>query len=186
MRTLFKRDCLKHVKHVLDKHRKSKQCVEMACNVVLAMSADERLIAAEEKEVDVTSSILQAAHLHLNSPSIVKSVCMCFCTLIGVFDECAFRFLYLPGSSSATGKDLDGIELMREAYEIHKDKSDVVENVCMVFKELSNYTEMIDEMKSIRLDDTLLNEIVKRYRDNEVISNMCSFIILRMNAVESK
>ena len=150
------------------------------------MCADERLIAAEEKEIDVTSSILQAMQSHLTSPSIVKSVCMCFCSLIGIFDECAFRFLYLPAQNSASGKDLDGIESMREAYGIHKDRSDVVENICLVFKELSNNVEMIDEMKSIRLDEILLNDIVKRYRDNEAISNLCSFIILRMNAMTSR
>ena len=157
----------------------------MACNVVLAMCADERLIAAEEKDVDMTSAILQAAQLHLHSPNIVKSVCMCFCSLISVFEECAFRFLYSPAQNNNHGKDLDGIELLRDAYDIHKDKSDVVENVCLVFKELSNYSEMIDEMKSIRLDETLFNDIVKRYRDNESVSKICSIIILRMNAART-
>ena len=38
----------------------------MACNVVLAMCADERLVAAEEKDVDMTSAILQAAQHHLH------------------------------------------------------------------------------------------------------------------------
>jgi hypothetical protein len=101
---------------------------------------------------------------------------MAFCSLIVIYEECAFRFLYLSSGSSHRDHDLEGFELLKQAYLKHKDESDVVEHICCVFKELCRYGEMIVEMKSIKLNETLIAEIHKRYRDNHEIYELCAFV----------
>lgn len=39
---------------------------------------------------------------------------------------------------------------------------------------------MITEMKSIKLHETLLNEIVKRFRDSTAITELCLIVISRI------
>jgi hypothetical protein len=41
--------------------------------------------------------------------------------------------------SSENNEEIDGIELLRSAYSKHKDVSEVVKQICSVFKELCNY-----------------------------------------------
>lgn len=87
--------------------------------------------------MDSTSAILIALQHHLSSASVVRSACIALSSLIAFFEECAFRFLYLPANES--NKELDGIELLKRAYQKHKDEKEIVQHICSVFKELSNY-----------------------------------------------
>ena len=52
-------------------------------------------------------------------------------------EECAFRFIYLPKINEEEA--VDGIELLRQAYSIHRDDSEVVESICRVFKQFCIY-----------------------------------------------
>ena len=99
--------------------------------------------------------------------------------------------------SDINEKEIDGINVLKNAYLIHKDERDVVECICNVFKELSSYgksekknsrkkltfflifillDEMVVEMKSVKLNETLINEISRRFRDNLNISQMCYIV----------
>lgn len=98
----------------------------------------ERLISKEEINVDSTSAILLGLQHHLDSTNVVKSACLAFCSLIALFEESAFRFLYLP-AGGPNGADLEGFELLRRAYYNHKDDSQTVEHICQVYKELTTY-----------------------------------------------
>jgi len=46
--------------------------------------------------------------------------------------------------------------------------------------------EIVDEMNSIKLDETLLVDICKLYRDNYEISELCSFVTKRIESKKSK
>jgi hypothetical protein len=95
---------------------------------------------------------------------------------------------------------------LKQAYNIHKDDSEVVEAICHVFKQLCSYGEshafsmasafflffsiiffvaiiegeMKVEMKSLKLDGVFFSSIVKRYRDNKV-SGICGNPIFASN-----
>lgn len=87
---------------------------------------------------------------------------------------------------------------MIKAYSVHKDKHEIVECICNVFKELSTYgkkkfnfgimffvknlnliifkDEMLIELKSIKINETLINEVGRRFRDNLNISHTCNLV----------
>jgi hypothetical protein len=52
-------------------------------------------------------------------------------------EESAFRFIYLP--SSEINNELSGIELLIETYSRHKDKSEIVFELCNLIKNLCYY-----------------------------------------------
>ena len=53
-------------------------------------------------------------------------------------EECAYRFLYCP-IDETNPIELDGFEIILMAYKKHKDRADVVERICHLLKDLSNY-----------------------------------------------
>lgn len=89
---------------------------------------------------------------------------------------------------------------------MHKDEGQLVESICDVFKELSNYgnikflikvpktylkifllkyyflDETVVEMHSLKLNETLLYDISKRYRDNDSVAEKCQKIISKIEA----
>jgi hypothetical protein len=53
-------------------------------------------------------------------------------------EEIAFRFLFIK-ANNLTKDDIEGLSLIKNAYHRHKDKSDVIENICHLLKDLCNY-----------------------------------------------
>ena len=51
-------------------------------------------------------------------------------------EESAYKVLNNP---SPDGKSIAGIQIIIEAYNQHKDNAEVVENVCTLFMELTEY-----------------------------------------------
>jgi hypothetical protein len=47
---------------------------------------------------------------------------------------------------------VDGIELLRKAYNIHRDDSEVVESICGVFKQFCLYSKLILNKKNMFLN----------------------------------
>jgi hypothetical protein len=174
------KNCLRHLRDLLVHHRDNRFCVEMGCKAVVALAVSEKVINEEELDVNVTNAILVALSKHLDSANVVSSACMALSSLINYYEESAYSFLY------SESEQLDGIELLKIAYSKHRDESEVVRHICSVFKELCNYDEMLIEMKSIRLNETLINDINKRFRDNANISNLCSFINTKISDKNSK
>lgn len=174
LKTYANMKCLKHMRNTLNNHQANAFVVEMVCNVITALGMHEQLIADEELNVDITSAILVGFKENVASPDVVKSVCLAVTALVNWNEECAFRFIYLPKMNEEEA--VDGIELLRKAYNIHRDDSEVVESICGVFKQFCIYDEMITELKSLRLDEHLFKQIVKRYRDNQNIASQCDFI----------
>ncbi|RNA08907.1 serine threonine kinase-like domain-containing STKLD1 isoform X2 [Brachionus plicatilis] len=140
LRSARKQNCLSYLKKCILQHQDNLFCSEMAVNAIISLCSDERQICAEELEVDVTSAILVALEQNLESANFVKSACIALAALISYLEDCAFRFLYLAPSGS-NKKEIDGINLLKKAYSIHKDERDVVECICNVFKELSSYVK---------------------------------------------
>ncbi len=55
-----------------------------------------------------------------------------------LLEAIAFRFLFLQ-ANNLTPHDIEGLSLIKNAYQKHKDKSDVIENICHLLKDLCNY-----------------------------------------------
>jgi hypothetical protein len=70
------------LKNVLFAHQSDSFCIEMACNVALAFTMIDKLISQEEMDVDLTSTLLISLKNHLDTPNIVKSICIALSSLI--------------------------------------------------------------------------------------------------------
>jgi len=62
---------------------------------------------------------------------------MCF---LSSTEESAYKVLNNP---QADGTAIAGIPIIISAYHQHKDNADVVENICSLFMELSEYSECL-------------------------------------------
>lgn len=179
-RTFPNQQSLSVMRTVLINQQKNQICIEMACNVVIALTTNPKVILEEEVDVDLTSAILIVLENHLDVPKIVNSCCMALTVMINLLEEVAFRFIYLPASD--INNEISGIDLLTEAYERHKDKSEIVLNIVSVFKELSDHDEMLIEMKSLNMHENLIADMNQRFRDNIEISDACMTVISRIEA----
>ena len=125
------------IRSVLIEYQKYALVTEMAANVAVGLVLNPKVVIQEEVATDLTSALLIALENHLDVSKIVRSCCMALSTLINLLEESAFRFVYLP--TSDLNNEISGFELLREAYSRHKDKYQIVLQICSVFKELIKY-----------------------------------------------
>jgi hypothetical protein len=83
------------LKNVLLAHQSDPFCTEMACNVALAFTMIDKLISQEEMRVDLTSCLLISLKNHLDTPNIVKSICMALSSLISFSGNLRFFKIFL-------------------------------------------------------------------------------------------
>ena len=55
-------------------------------------------------------------------------------------EDCAFRFLLVPPSADLS-EEIEGISLIKKAYNLHKDNSEVVEVMLQLFLQLCKYSK---------------------------------------------
>ncbi len=129
------------IRNVLIDYQKDPLVTQMAVNAAVGLMLNSKLVIQEEIGTDLTSALLIALENHLDVPKIVRSCCMAFSALINLLEESAFRFVYLP--TSDMNNEISGFELLKEAYCRHKDKSQIVLQICNVFRELIKYGKNI-------------------------------------------
>ena len=84
MKSFVNHKSLSVIRSVLVNHQKDLYVNEMACNVVIALTLNRKVIIDEEVDADLTSAILIALENHIDSAKLVNSCCMALSLMINL------------------------------------------------------------------------------------------------------
>ncbi|NXF29955.1 STKL1 protein, partial [Nyctibius bracteatus] len=140
------------VSAVLQEHVQSGTVVESACSALWALSLQGCL--AENEYEPTTALLLDALRMNPERPVLVKNACLALASLLRLSGLSALRFIRDSKGS--------GINLIKDAYCLHFDDAEVVEDICMLMNEMVQYDNVVLDMLSQEMEE-LLFEIKIRF-----------------------
>ncbi|KFP03570.1 putative inactive protein kinase-like SgK071, partial [Calypte anna] len=133
---------------VLQEHLHNARVAESACSALWALSLQG--CVTEDEYEPTTMLLLEVLRTNPERPMLVKNTCLALASLLRLSEIPALRFITDPKGS--------GINLVRDAYHLHFDDSEVVESVCVLMKEMVQHDDIVKDMLSQKMED-LLSEI---------------------------
>lgn len=161
--------------NTLDLHGGDFEAVENASAALLSLSLEDE----NQKKIadsDCVGKLVKSLSQHKSCAKVIKNVCMTLASLVEADEESAYRVL----SNEVNGQEVRALPLIIDAYEEHKDSTVVVENICTLLMELSQYDEICAEMKHLKIGENLLAEIHRRFKDNTNVMIPCESALSRL------
>ncbi|KFP18849.1 putative inactive protein kinase-like SgK071, partial [Egretta garzetta] len=137
---------------VLQEHLQNGTVTESACSALWALSLQGCL--TENEYEPTTALLLDALRMNPERPVLVKNTCLALASLIRLSELSALRFI--------TDSKGSGINLVKDAYHLHFDDPEVVENICVLMNEMAQYDDVVLDMLSQKMEE-LLFEIKSRF-----------------------
>ncbi|NXD68113.1 STKL1 protein, partial [Eolophus roseicapillus] len=137
---------------VLQEHIQNGAIAESACSALWALSLQGCL--TENEYEPTTALLLDALRMNPGRPVLVKNACLALASLLRLSETAALR-LTMDSKGS-------GINLIKDAYCLHFDDPEAVENICILINEMVQYEDVVLDMLSQKMEE-LLFEIKCRF-----------------------
>ncbi|NWX06339.1 STKL1 protein, partial [Caloenas nicobarica] len=137
---------------VIQEHLQNGPVTESACSALWALSLQGCL--TENEYEPTTALLLDVLRMNLERPVLVKNACLALASLLRLSEIPALRFI--------TDSKGGGIKLMKDAYGLHVNDPEVVENICMLINEMVQYEDVVLDMLSQKTEE-LLSEIKRQF-----------------------
>ncbi|XP_010292411.1 PREDICTED: serine/threonine kinase-like domain-containing protein STKLD1 [Phaethon lepturus] len=154
---------------VLQEHLQNGTVTESACSALWALSLQGCL--TENEYEPTTALLLDALRMNPERPVLVKNTCLALASLLRLSEVSALRFI--------TDSKGSGINLIKDAYHLHFDDPEVVENICMLMNEMVQYDDVVLDMLSQRVEE-LLSEIKIRFPSSMEIMTIVDATLLKL------
>lgn len=181
--------------------------VESVCAALLSLSMEEENIETL-RSTNTMGLLVSALELHTSNALVVKNACLAMASLAEADEESAIKVYKDPGGASVEGSagaeggvtegDSDakgnnlkegvngkkGIPIILKAYETHKENAEVVESICSLLLELSDYDELCSVLTNFQLHKTVLKEITTRFAANEEVMSPALAVLKRLQVAD--
>ncbi|KFO87616.1 putative inactive protein kinase-like SgK071, partial [Buceros rhinoceros silvestris] len=137
---------------VLQEYLQNRAVAEAACSALWALSLQGCLTEAEYEPT--TALLLEALWMNPGSPVLVKSACLALASLLRLSEVSALRLIM--------DSKVNGISVIKDAYHLHLDDPEAVEDICMLINEMAQYDDVVLDMLSQKMEE-LLSEIKSRF-----------------------
>ncbi|XP_035753558.1 serine/threonine kinase-like domain-containing protein STKLD1 [Egretta garzetta] len=154
---------------VLQEHLQNGTVTESACSALWALSLQGCL--TENEYEPTTALLLDALRMNPERPVLVKNTCLALASLIRLSELSALRFI--------TDSKGSGINLVKDAYHLHFDDPEVVENICVLMNEMAQYDDVVLDMLSQKMEE-LLFEIKSRFPSSVEIVTLVDATLLKL------
>ncbi|XP_075026763.1 serine/threonine kinase-like domain-containing protein STKLD1 [Calonectris borealis] len=154
---------------VLQEHLQNGTVTESACSALWALSLQGCL--TENEYEPTTALLLDALRMNPERPMLVKNACLALASLLRLSEISALRFI-LDSKGS-------GINLIKDAYHLHFDDPEVVENICVLINEMVQYDDVVLDMLSQKMEE-LVSEIKCRFPSSMEIMTLVDATLLKL------
>ncbi|XP_062496963.1 serine/threonine kinase-like domain-containing protein STKLD1 isoform X3 [Pezoporus occidentalis] len=154
---------------VLQEHIQNGAIAESACSALWALSLQGCL--TENEYEPTTALLLDALRMNPGRPVLVKNACLALASLLRLSETAAFR-LVMDSKGS-------GINLIKDAYCLHFDDPEAVENICILINEMIQYEDIVLDMLSQKMEE-LLFEIKCQFPSSMEIITLVDATLLRL------
>ncbi|XP_057265187.1 serine/threonine kinase-like domain-containing protein STKLD1 isoform X2 [Pezoporus wallicus] len=154
---------------VLQEHIQNGAIAESACSALWALSLQGCL--TENEYEPTTALLLDALRMNPGRPVLVKNACLALASLLRLSETAALR-LVMDSKGS-------GINLIKDAYCLHFDDPEAVENICILINEMIQYEDIVLDMLSQKMEE-LLFEIKCQFPSSTEIITLADATLLRL------
>ncbi|XP_012576644.1 PREDICTED: serine/threonine kinase-like domain-containing protein STKLD1 [Condylura cristata] len=163
------------VARVLAAYPRDVEIAEAGCAVLWLLSAHG--CVEEERFVQVVALLLRSLRLCPGRVLLVINACRGLASLARVSELAAFQVV-LPGEAG------NGLALIVETYQAHRDDPEVVENICLLLARLAAYQEIAWEMVSSDMEPLIL-EMKGRFSSSLTLVSYAEEILLALGAAQA-
>ncbi|KAM6238124.1 serine/threonine kinase-like domain-containing protein STKLD1 isoform 3-T3 [Spheniscus humboldti] len=154
---------------VLQEHLQNGTVTESACSALWALSLQGCL--TENEYEPTTALLLDALRMNPERPVLVKNTCLALASLLRLSEISALRFI--------TDSKGSGINLIKDAYNLHYDDPAVVESICVLINEMAQYDDVVLDMLSQKMEE-LLSEIKSWFPSSMEIMTLVDATLLKL------
>ncbi|XP_059684815.1 serine/threonine kinase-like domain-containing protein STKLD1 [Gavia stellata] len=154
---------------VLQEHLQNGTVMESACSALWALSLQGCL--TENEYEPTTVLLLDVLRMNPERPVLVKNTCLALASLLRLSEIPALRFI--------TDSKGSGINLIKDAYHLHFDDPEVVENICVLLNEMVQYDDVVLDMLSQKMEE-VLSEIKIRFPSSMEIMTLVDATLLKL------